>query len=82
MFVGCAKSGDAGASDDMDPIAGFKEKIVATGITWRSGDYWSSTDSGSDAWVVDVNLGNSNAFGYFYEDGTSTQCYVLGCLAF
>lgn len=29
MFVGCAKSGDAGAGDTMNPIAGFKEKIGA-----------------------------------------------------
>ena len=35
MFLGCAVSGDASASDFMDPIAGFKAKIAATGITWQ-----------------------------------------------
>ena len=84
MFVGCAKSGDAGAGDTMDPIAGFKEKIGATGITWQSSYYWSSTDSGSNAWSVVVNLDDSNAYANFYKSVTSTssQCYVLGCLAF
>ena len=82
MFVGCAKSGDAGASDSMDPIAGFKEKIGATGITWQSYYYWSSTDSGSIAWGVDVYLDGSTAVAFFYEDDTSDPYSVLGCLAF
>lgn len=82
MFVGCAKSGDAGAGDTMDPIAGFKEKIGATGITWQSGGYWSSTGSGSDAWSVDVYLNGSDAFAGFVEDGTSTPFNVRACLAF
>ena len=82
MFVGCAKSGDAGVSDEMNPIAGFKEKIGATGITWQSDDYWSSTDSGSNAWSVVVYLDDSFAVAYFYEDDTSNPYYVLGCLAF
>ena len=83
MFVGCAKSGDAGASDYMDPIAGFKEKIGATGITWQSDDpYWSSTGSGSNAWLVLVNLYGSFAVAGFVEYGTSDPNLVLGCLAF
>ena len=82
MVVGCAKSGDAGASDYMNPIAGFKEKIGATGITWQSSNaYWSSTDSGSKAWVVDVYL-YSSTYAYFFERDTSGPFYVLGCLAF
>jgi hypothetical protein len=84
MFVGCAKSGDAGASDYMDPIAGFKEKIGATGITWQSDDpYWSSsTGSGSNAWLVLVNLYGRFAVAGFVEYGTSDPNLVLGCLAF
>ena len=82
MFVGCAVSGDASASDMMDPIAGFKAKIAATGITWQSHNYWSSTESGSGAWGVDVLLEGSNAFAFFGEYGTSFEDYVLGCLAF
>ena len=84
MFVGCAKSGDAGAGDTMDPIAGFKEKIGATGITWQSDSpYWSSNGSESGAWFVSVYLAGGNAVAYFYyEDKTSWLYSVLGCLAF
>lgn len=87
MFVGCAKSGDAispDAGDKMEPIAGFKEKIGATGITWQSDDpYWSSTGSESGAWFVSVYLDGGNAVAYFYyEDETSFRYSVLGCLAF
>jgi len=82
MFVGCAKSGDAGASDFMDPIAGFKAKIAATGITWNANTYWSSTDSGMDAWGVYVDLDGSNASALFAWSDTSDPNYVLGCLAF
>ena len=84
MFVGCAKSGDAGAGDTMDPIAGFKEKIGATGITWQSdAPYWSSTGSESGAWFVSVYLAGGNAVAYFYyEDDASYRYSVLGCLAF
>ena len=82
MFVGCAKSGDAGAGDTMDPIAGFKEKIGATGITWQSRYYWSSTGSGSFAWFVSVDLSGSSAGAYFVESVTSAPHSVLGCLAF
>ena len=83
MFVGCAKSGDAGASDNMNPIAGFREKIGATGITWQSYAYWSSTGSGSYAWNVDVALSGSYAYARFNENvPTSTPFYVLACLAF
>ena len=82
MFVGCAKSGDAGASDFMYPIAGFKEKIGATGITWQSYFYWSSTGGGSYAWSVFVSLDGSNADADFGENDTSDPFSVLGCLAF
>ncbi len=82
MFVGCAKSGDAGAGDEMDPIAGFKEKIGATGITWQSGFYWSSTDSGSEAWRVLVWLDGGDPYAFFVEYPTSDSNLVLGCLAF
>lgn len=82
MFVGCAKSGDAGVSDDMDPIAGFKEKIDATGITWQSYFYWSSTGGGSLAWSVFVSLDGSNAEADFGDNDPSTPFSVLGCLAF
>jgi hypothetical protein len=82
MFVGCAKSGDAGAGNTMDPIAGFKEKIGATGITWQSTYYWSSSDSESYAWSVGVYLNDSNASANFVKSVTSTPSNVLGCLAF
>lgn len=84
MFVGCAKDGDdSDASDNkLDPIAGFKEKIGATGITWNSNYCWSSTGSGSNAWLVLVNLYSSNALAAFVEYDTSDLNLVLGCLAF
>ena len=84
MFLGCAVSGDAtSASNEMNPIAGFKAKIAATGITWQSvGYYWSSTEGGIDAWSVQVNLGDSNAAAYFDEHATDSERNVLGCLAF
>ena len=83
MFVSCAVPGDASsASDMMDPIAGFKAKIAATGIKWSSGYYWSSTGSGLYAWYVLIYLDYSDALAYFYEFATSDKKYVLGCLAF
>jgi hypothetical protein len=81
MFVGCAKSGDAGAGNTMKPIAGFNEKIGATGITWKSGFYWSSSGS-TYPWSVGITLGGSNANAEFYEDDANEQYRVLGCLAF
>ena len=83
MFVGCAKSGDAGAGNTMKPIAGFNEKIGATGITWQSYAYWSSTGSGSYAWNVDVALSVSYAYARFKEYvTTSLPCRVRACLVF
>lgn len=86
MFLACAKSGDASSVDangKMDPIAGFKEKISATGTTWKSSPYyWSSTAAGSNAWCVSVNLDGDNAYANFYESITSNGYSVLGCLAF
>lgn len=79
MFVGCATSGDASAGDLMNPIAGFKAKIIATGITWYTDSYWSSTGS---AWNVVVSLDGSDAYANFFENDTSTTNSVLGCLAF
>jgi hypothetical protein len=68
----------------MDPIAGFKAKIAATGITWQSCYYWSSTPSDSDghAWYVDFHLDGSDAYADFHEGVTSNPYAVLGCLAF
>ena len=82
MFVGCAVSGDASAGDNMNPIAGFKEKIVATGITWLSFFYWSSLGSGSFACYVLVSLNGSNAKAVFNNVHVSNEYPVLGCLAF
>ena len=85
MFVGCAKEGDATSPDGdgkMNPIAGFKEKIDATGITWLSVNYWSSTGSGSNAWYLNVSVNKMGAIARFYEGSTSKSCKVLGCLAF
>lgn len=82
MFVGCAKSGDADASDSMSPIAGFNEKIGATGITWQSVSYWSSTSSGSLAWLVGVGLYGISSGADFLATAPSVQWHVLGCLAF
>ena len=85
MFVGCAVSGDAtvpDANDEMNPIAGFKAKIAATGITWQSSTYWSSTESGSGAWLVGVNLDGSDARATFIGGPAILQLYVRACLAF
>ena len=83
MFVGCAVPGDAGASDDMNPIAGFKAKIAATGITWKSSNYWSSTESSSPlAWLVRVKLDDGDAVAAFSQSPTFLTMAVLGCLAF
>ena len=65
----------------MNPIAGFKEKIAATGITWHSGYYWSSTPTAwPDAWGVILSANNVEA--NFYEFPTDNEFDVLGCLAF
>ena len=83
MFLGCAVSGDASASDDMNPIAGFKAKIAATGITWQSQDYWTSTEGDSMAWIVGVNLKDSSASAYFGQIPSDFALLnVLACLAF
>ena len=86
MFVGCAVSGDAtvpDANNEMDPIAGFKAKIAATGITWKSSNYWSSTESSSPlAWLVRVKLDDGDAVAAFSQSPTFLQMAVLGCLAF
>ena len=80
MFVGCAKSGDAEKSNYMDPIAGFKEKIAATGIEFNSNGYWSP--DGSNTWAVDVYLDDTNATASFSSTFGYYTKYVLGCLAF
>jgi hypothetical protein len=83
MFLGCAKSGDASsASDYMNPISGFKEKIAATGITWNSDRYWSSLDNGSYATQVEVFLYGSSAYASFAWDPKSNSHFVRACLAF
>ena len=83
MFVGCAVSGDASASDFMNPIAGFKAKIAATGTTWQSGDYWSSTEYDNyRAEYVFVRLYDDYAIAYFNLDYKFSGYYVVGCLAF
>ena len=83
MFLGCAVSGDATSADDtMNPIAGFKAKIAATGITWKSFYYWSSTEHVMGAWSVLVRLDDSNAAAYFDFHSTSGECTVLACLVF
>ena len=80
MFVGCAKSGDADKDTYMNPIAGFKEKIAATGIEFNSNGYWSP--DGSNTWAVDVYLDDTNATASFYTTPGYYTHYVLGCLAF
>ena len=86
MFVGCAVSGDAtvpDANNEMNPIAGFKAKIAATGITWKSSNYWSSTEGSSPlAWLVRVKLDDGDALAAFSGSPTVLQWAVLGCLAF
>lgn len=86
MFVGCAVSGDAtvpDANNEMDPIAGFKAKIAATGITWKSSNYWSSTEGSSPlAWLVRVKLDDGDAVASFSQSPTFLTMAVLGCLAF
>ena len=86
MFVGCAVSGDAtvpDANNEMDPIAGFKAKIAATGITWKSSNYWSSTEGSSPlALLVRVKLDDGDALAAFSQSPIFLQMAVLGCLAF
>jgi hypothetical protein len=86
MFVGCKIDGDATEPNDnnkMDPIAGFREKIAATGTVWMSDKYWSSTPSGSVAWRVSVTLGDRRAMAVFNVVEYTSQAHkVLGCLAF
>lgn len=82
MIVGCAVSGDAtvlNVSNALDPINGFKAKIAATGITWQSTGYWSSTESHGKVWGVAVRLDQNYAF---FSDGIFEELAVLGCLAF
>lgn len=85
MFLGCAKAGDASsASDSMKPIAGFKEKIAATGTGWISDYHWSSTPyRGSYVWCVNLELDGGEASARFSKDGYVYNIgQVLGCLAF
>ena len=86
MFVGCAVDGDAtvpDANNEMDPIAGFKAKIAATGITWKSTNYWSSTEGSSPlAWLVRVKLDDGDAVAAFSQSPIFLTMAVLGCLAF
>ncbi len=82
MFLGCRIDGDASSANTNMTIQGFKDKIAATGTTWTSGDYWSSTPSDDYAWSADVSLGGENASVYFNARNTGWDGYVLGCLAF
>jgi hypothetical protein len=84
MFLACRKDGDASsATDDMNPIAGFKEKIAATGISWISGLYWTASASGSKAWYLSVDLRDDvPPHAGFRESNTSGRLLVRGCLAF
>ena len=65
MLVGCAVSGNASSPDadgKMEPIAGFKEKIATTGITWKAGYYWSSTESLKEVTKSDQKLEKENQY--------------------
>lgn len=81
MFLACRKEGDANiASDVMNPIEGFVEKMTATGISWYSSSdvtYWTSTS----AWCVSIESDNCAHF-----DVAESTSYggpaVLACLAF
>ena len=81
MFLACRKEGDANsASDVMNPIEGFVEKMTATGISWYSSydvTYWSSTN----AWCVSIETDNCAHFDVAesLEYGGSA---VRACLAF
>ncbi len=91
MFWGCRKDGDAGKSDSMDTIKGFKEKIAATGTIWKSGRYWTSTMNTyyNLGYCVDVSLDGDYANASFIPQGPNNYYvnrneshYALGCLAF
>jgi hypothetical protein len=86
MFVACAVSGDASAGDMMEPINGFGAKIIATGIGWHYGYYWTSNVNGSNAWQVRVDFIWPDDYLYYYAEfstlETNLQSNVLGCLAF
>ena len=82
MFLACRIDGDESSASVNMTIQGFKEKIAATGTTWTSGDYWSSTANGEEAWSALVFLDGSSASVYFNSRNTGWDGYVLGCLAF
>ena len=71
----------------MEPIAGFKEKIAATGITWKYDTevyYWTNTpnNNGIHATCVRVDLRENFRIAVFYDYHRANEEYVLGCLAF
>ncbi len=86
MFLACAKSGDASGNDASGywrPIAGFKEKIDATGIGWNSTWYWTSDNATySRACYVDVVLNRDPTNARFGASDIEFDYSVLGCLAF
>ena len=82
MFVACAISGDASAGDLMNPINGFWGKITSTGVGWHYGYYWTSTEAGSNAWVVNVTFSDVHLYADFGTLETDYPSNVLGCLAF
>lgn len=84
MFIACAiiSQGDTDSPNNGMQILGFREKIAATGISWLSLLYWTSTESGSNAWRVGVYLDGNNADAYFHEFGPDNTYRILGCLAF
>jgi hypothetical protein len=98
MFIACRIDGDVSSKpSSWDPvegtdilrIEGFKEKIKATGIAWRSNGEdigcWSSTDAGAgrnNAWSVVIDLDYSPAYAYFVGDSKAYEEPVRACLPF
>ena len=85
MFQSCAIDGDLTTVTDqqMKPIEGFKAKIVATGMGWENGWYWTSTEDGDRAGLVgpDILL-PTTPYAHFSDAPKSYPYCVRACLQF
>ena len=87
MMKACKVVGDLNVYDtklQLARIDGFKNKILANGITWptESNYYWTDLYDG-DRYYAQINLDGTNADARFTTTTMlTTEFKVLGCLAF